>query len=72
VAAAFGAVERAALGVVGAVVRLGRDPVGVLQGREGRGSWPGPTASTSLRVSLGAGVALVVLVTLVVFVRLLV
>jgi multicomponent Na+:H+ antiporter subunit D len=71
VAAAFGAVERAALGVVGAVVRLGRDPVGALVGRDGRGSWPGSTASTSLRISLGAGVALVVLVTLVVFARLL-
>ena len=71
VAAAFGAVERAAMGVVGAVVRLGRDPVGALR-RDQRGSWPGPTASTSLRVSLGAGVAVVVLVTLVVFLRLLV
>jgi len=71
VATAFGAVERAAMGVVGAVVRLGRDPVGALR-RDQRGSWPGPTASTSLRVSLGAGVAVVVLVTLVVFLRLLV
>lgn len=71
VATAFGAVERAAMGVVGAVVRLGRDPVGALR-RDQRGSWPGPTASTSLRVSLGAGVALVVLMTLVVFLRLLV
>jgi multicomponent Na+:H+ antiporter subunit D len=68
VAASFGAVERAVLRAVGGVVRVGQDPVGRLTGQSGapRG-WPGGSASTELRISLGVGVALLLVVTLAIF-----
>jgi multicomponent Na+:H+ antiporter subunit D len=84
VAGAFGAVERVAYGVVGQVIRVGRDPVGWLVRARGRerevahGSFREPggggaeTASTTLRISMTAGAILVLSTLLVLFFRIMV
>jgi multicomponent Na+:H+ antiporter subunit D len=70
VARFFGGVERAVMGVVGSVVRVGRDPVGRLQSGSSTLDWPRASASTSLRVSLGMGMVFILVVTLLVLIRL--
>jgi multicomponent Na+:H+ antiporter subunit D len=84
VAAAFGVVERVVYGVMGRVVQVGRDPVGWLErakrvGKDVVTSSPGTpegrdpeTASTSLRVSMAAGVILVLTALLIFFLRIVV
>jgi multicomponent Na+:H+ antiporter subunit D len=78
VADAFGVVERVLYGVVGQLVRMGRDPVGWLErgkrvGKDVVASSLGTpeggdpeTASTALRISMAAG-AILVLSTLILF-----
>ena len=78
VAAAFRVMERGLYGVVGQLVRMGRDPVGWLErakrvGKDVIASSPGTpggedpeTASTALRISMAAG-AILVLSTLILF-----
>jgi multicomponent Na+:H+ antiporter subunit D len=84
VAAAFGVVERGLYGVMGRVVQVGRDPVGWLErakrvGKDVVASSPGTpeggdpeTASTTLRISMAAGVILVLTALLIFFLRIVV
>ncbi len=69
VAGAFGAVERGVGHVVSAVVRVGRDPVGWLRPLEAKQALAGgaESGSTSFRITMTAGVILVLVTLLAIF-----